>query len=296
MPKNDLSNGKNAVVTGTNSGIGLSTSIALAEAGYRVFAGMRNTNKAGDLLDAAKAANVEVKVLQLDITDETSVAAAFATVRETGPVDLLVNNAGMGGSTPLEIVPMDEHKQMFETNYFGTVRCIQTVLPEMRERNAGTIVNVSSVEGRLAVPDQAAYSASKWAVECMSEALAHEVKRFGIRVVIIEPGVIMTKIFENSAPATRYDKTSPYKDIMRRNGKMFVAGFKQGTPAEDVAAVVLEACETKDYKLRWPVGPDAHDMIAGRAKMTDEEWVAMGDDITDQQYNEQFAKHFNINL
>lgn len=287
---------KNAVVTGTNSGIGLSTCISLAQTGYRVFAGMRNTAKADDLLAAAKAADVEVTVLQLDITNDDSVATAFATVRETGPVDLLVNNAGMGGSTPLEIVPMAEHKQMFETNYFGTVRCIQAVLPEMRERASGTIVNISSVEGRLAVPDQAAYSASKWAVECMSESLAHEVKRFGIRIVIVEPGVIMTKIFENSAPATRFDKTSPYKDIMRRNGKMFVAGFKQGTPAEDVAAVILEACETETYKLRWPVGADAHDMIAGRAKMTDEEWVDMGDDLSDQEYNDLFAERFNIKL
>jgi len=289
-------NGKNAVVTGTNSGIGLSTSIGLAQAGYNVFAGMRNTAKADDLLSAASAAGVEVTVLQLDVADDNSVQAAFSKVRETGPVDLLVNNAGVGGSTPLEIVPMEEHKQMFDVNYFGTVRCIQAVLPEMRERNSGTIVNVSSVEGILAVPDQAAYSATKWAVECMSEALAHEVKRFGVRVVIIEPGVIMTKIFENSAPATRYDKTSPYKDIMRRNGKMFVAGFKQGTPPEEVAKVILEASETADYKLRWPVGPDAHSMIAGRAKMTDEEWVDMGDDLSDQEYNELFAARFNIDL
>lgn len=287
---------KIAVVTGTSSGIGLSTCITLAQSGYTVFAGMRNTAKSDELLAAAREAGVEVTVVQLDITDDDSVNAAFAKVKETGPVDLLVNNAGIGGSTPLEIVPMDEHKQMFETNYFGTVRCIQAVLPEMRERTSGTIVNVSSVEGLLAVPDQAAYSASKWAVEGMTEALAHEVKRFGIRVVIVEPGVIMTKIFENSAPATRFDKTSPYKDIMRRNGKMFVAGFKQGTPPEAVASVILEACETNTYRLRWPVGLDAHDMIAGRAKMTDEDWVAMGDDLSDQEYNELFAERFNITL
>jgi len=287
-------NGKNAVVTGTNSGIGLSTSISLARAGYNVFAGMRNTAKSDDLLAAASEAGVVVNVTQLDVADDASVSETFSKIRATGPVDLLVNNAGVGGSTPLELVPMDEHKMMFEANYFGAVRCIQSVLPEMRERQSGTIVNVSSVEGILAVPDQAAYSASKWAVECLSEALAH--KRFGIRVVIIEPGVIMTKIFENSAPATRYDKTSPYKDIMRRNGKMFVAGFKQGTPPEEVASVILEASETADYKLRWPVGPDAHSMIAGRAKMTDEEWVDMGDDLSDQEYNELFAARFNIEL
>ncbi len=287
---------KNAVVTGSNSGIGLSTCITLAKAGYRVFAGMRSLAKGEELRATAEAAGVTVTLLQLDINDATSVDTAFAEVNKVGPVDVLVNNAGVGGATPLELTPLDEHKQIFETNYFGTVRCLHAVLPQMRERKQGTIVNLSSVEGLLAVPNQAPYSASKWAVEGMSEALAHELKRFGVRVVIIEPGVIMTKIFDNSAEATRYDKTSPYKDIMRRNGKMFVAGFKQGTPPADVANVILESIETKDYKLRWPVGADARDMIAGRAKISDEDWVDMGDDLSDAEYNQLYAERFNINL
>jgi len=287
---------KNAVVTGTSSGIGLSSCITLAKAGYRVFAGMRNLTKSDELTQAAEQAGVTVELLELDINDEQSLTSAFAKVTAEGGTEVLVNNAGVGGATPLEITPLDEHKQLFETNYFGMVRCIQAVLPQMREKGSGAIVNVSSVEGRIAVPNQAPYSASKWAVEGMSEALAHEVQRFGIRVVIVEPGVIMTKIFENSAPATRYDKTSPYKDIMRRNGKMFVAGFKQATPAEDVAAVVLQSIETDTYKLRWPVGDDAHTMLAGRENMTDEQWVEMGGDLSDTEYNELYAKHFKIDL
>jgi len=287
---------KNAVVTGTSSGIGLSSCITLAKAGYRVFAGMRNLAKSEELTAAASEAGVQVELLQLDITNDESIAEAFAKLSAEGGTDVLVNNAGVGGATPLEITPLDEHRQLFETNYFGTVRCIQAVLPHMREQGSGAIVNVSSVEGRIAVPNQAPYSASKWAVEGMSEALAHEVQRFGIRVVIVEPGVIMTKIFENSAPATRYDKTSPYKDIMRRNGKMFVAGFKQGTPAEDVASVVLQSIEADTYKLRWPVGTDAHSMLEGRENMTDEEWVEMGGDLSDAEYNALYAKHFKIDL
>lgn len=287
---------KNAVVTGTSSGIGLSSCITLAKAGYRVFAGMRNLTKSDELTQAAEQAGVTVELLELDINDEQSLTSAFDKVTAEGGTEVLVNNAGVGGATPLEITPLDEHKQLFETNYFGMVRCIQAVLPQMREKGSGAIVNVSSVEGRIAVPNQAPYSASKWAVEGMSEALAHEVQRFGIRVVIVEPGVIMTKIFENSAPATRYDKTSPYKDIMRRNGKMFVAGFKQGTPAEDVAAVVLQSIEADQYKLRWPVGSDAQTMLEGRANMTDEEWVEMGGDLSDAEYNSLYAKHFKIDL
>src|SRR5215475_1851937 len=114
-----------------------------------------------------------------------------------GAVDVLVNNAGVGGATPLELTPEAEHRQMFETNYFGAIRCIQAVLPEMRERKTGAIVNVTSIAGLIATANQIAYSASKFALECVGEALAFELRSLGIRVVNIEPGVIMTSIFEN---------------------------------------------------------------------------------------------------
>src|SRR5207253_479661 len=139
-----------------------------------------------------------IALIELDATSAASVGRAFETVSGHGPVDVLVNNAGIGGASPLELTPEDEHRRMFETNYFGAIRCIQAVLPAMRERRRGTIVNVTSIAGRVATPNQIAYSASKWALECAGEALAHEVRRFGIRVVNVEPGVVMTSIFENS--------------------------------------------------------------------------------------------------
>jgi NAD(P)-dependent dehydrogenase (short-subunit alcohol dehydrogenase family) len=283
-----------AVVTGTSSGIGFATALHLARNGYRVFAGMRNLAKAGPLEEAAD--DLPLEVIQLDVTDGDSVAAAFAKVDESGPVDVLVNNAGIGGSTPLELTPEDEHRAMFETNYFGAMRCIHAVLPSMRERETGWIVNITSVEGRLAVPDQVAYSASKWALEAAGEALAHEVWRFGVRIVNVEPGVIMTNIFDNSAEMTRYDKHSPYRQIMRRNGKMFMAGFALDTRPERVAETIHEAITTDDYRLRWPVGPDAIGMIEGRAKISDEDWVAMGGDLSDEEYNGNFRKWFGVEL
>ena len=185
---------------------------------------------------------------------------------------------------------------MFETNYFGAVRCVQEVLPSMRERGQGAIVNITSVAGIFATPNQIAYSASKWALECLGEALAHEVCRFGVRVVNIEPGVIMTKIFENSAEATRYDKSSPYQPLMRRNGKVFASGFKAAAQPEEVAATILQAITTDDYKLRWPVGPDAIGMGAGRPRISDEEFVAMGHDLSDEEYNGKFLKYFGVEL
>ncbi|MCZ6619256.1 MAG: SDR family oxidoreductase [Gammaproteobacteria bacterium] len=287
---------KIAVVTGTSTGIGLTTSLHLARNGYRVFAGMRNLGKADALQSAASAENLAIEVIQLDICDPDSVMQAFASVQETGSIDVLINNAGIGGAAPLELTPEIEHKQMFETNYFGAVRCIQEVVPSMRERGTGCIVNITSAVGLLATPNQIAYSASKWALECLGEALAHEVYRFGVRVVNIEPGVIMTNIFENSAEQTRYDKASPYQPIMRRNGKVFAAGFKRAVAPDLVAEVILKAITTEDYKLRWPVGPDAEGMMAARHQLASEEWIRMGDDLSDAEYNSKFKEYFGVEL
>jgi len=285
-----------AIVTGTSTGIGFATSLHLARHGYRVFAGMRNLAKAGPLRAAAAEAQLPVDVIPLDVTSTPSVREAFAAVSTHGPVDVLVNNAGIGGAAPLEITPEAEHRAMFETNYFGAIRCIQAVLPTMRERRRGTIVNVTSIGGRIATPNQIAYSASKWALECAGEALAHEVRRFGIRVVNVEPGVVMTSIFENSAEATRYDKTSPYQPIMRRNGKLFAAGFRDPSQAEDVARTILDAIRSDTYRLRWLVGKDAAGLANGRAQISDETWVAMGEDLQDQDYNQRFLDYFGIQL
>ncbi|MFT7221003.1 MAG: NAD(P)-dependent dehydrogenase (short-subunit alcohol dehydrogenase family) [Candidatus Azotimanducaceae bacterium] len=287
---------KIAVVTGTSTGIGLTTSLFLAKKGYKVFAGMRNTAKADALKTAAAADDLPIEIVQLDVCDAASVKSAFAEITKTGPVDVLINNAGIGGSGPLELTPEDEHRQMFETNYFGALACIQAVLPEMRERKTGCIVNITSAVGLLATPNQIAYSASKWALECLGEALAHEVYRFGVRVVNVEPGVIMTNIFENSAEQSHYDKASPYQPIMRRNGKIFAAGFKRAVPADVVAEKIYEAITTDDYKLRWPVGPDAEGMMDARNKLSSEEWISMGDDLTDEEYNERFKANFGVDL
>src|SRR5262245_54214458 len=236
---------------------------------------MRNLGKAQPLREAAAKEDLPVDVIELDVTSQASVDRAFAAVRANGPVDVLVNNAGIGGATPLELTPEAEHRAMFETNYFGAIRCIQAVLPGMRERGRGAIVNVTSIAGRIATANQIAYSASKFALECAGEALAQEVRRFGVRVVNVEPGVIMTSIFENSAEATRYDKNSPYKQTMRRNGKLFAAGFRTAAQPQLVAETILESITTPTYKLRWAVGEDAKGLSAGRAKITDEEFVAL---------------------
>jgi NAD(P)-dependent dehydrogenase (short-subunit alcohol dehydrogenase family) len=287
---------KIAVVTGTSTGIGFETTLHLARNGYRVFAGMRNTAKAQPLIDAAAAESLPVEIVQMDVTNSESVTAAFALIHQTGDVSLLVNNAGIGGATPLELTPEVEHRQIFETNYFGTIACIQAVLPSMRENGKGDIVNISSIVGVLATPNQIAYSASKYAVEGATEALAHEVYRFGVRVYCVEPGVVATSIFDNSADSTRYDKSSPYQPIMRRNGKLYAAGFKAPAVPQQVADAVLTAITQPTYQFRWPVGVDADGICAGRAKISAEQWIEMGDDLSDAEYNERFQAYFNVQL
>jgi len=287
---------KTALVTGTSTGIGLETTIELARAGYRVYAGMRNVSRDGNLRDALRNSKLDVTILPLDVLSDESLHTALGEIHKACPIDILVNNAGIGGAAPLENTPEAEHRAIFDVNYFGAIRCINAVLPSMRERESGVIVNVTSMEGLVAFPNQIAYSASKYALECAGEALAHEVYAFGIRVVNIEPGVVMTNIFENSKTRTRFDKRSPYVDVMRRNGKMFAAGFRKATPPKQVATTIREAIESSVYRLRWPVGSDAHSMWAGRSRMSDEEWVAMGGRLSDQEYNARFRSYFDIEL
>ena len=285
------------LVTGSSTGIGLATALHFARHGHRVVATMRNLAKAGPLETAARGEKLPLVVRELDVTRPESIdRAVAATVEREGPIDVLVNNAGIGGATPLELTPEDEHRAMFEANYWGPIRMIQAVLPSMRERRTGCIVNVTSIAGRVATPNQIAYSASKHALGAASEALAHEVAAFGVRVAIIEPGVIQTAIFENSAGATRYDKHSPYRQIMRRNGKVFAAGFRNPGRPEAVAEAIWEAVTTDRPRLRYLVGADAEGLAAGRARISDEEWVAMGAGLDDAEYNARFKRYFGIEL
>jgi NAD(P)-dependent dehydrogenase (short-subunit alcohol dehydrogenase family) len=290
--------GKTALVTGSTSGLGATVAARLGAMGATVIVHGRSAERGQEVVDAINAAGPGKAIFyQADLGSLAEVKALADRVKdEHGALHLLINNAGIGGATPLELTPEAEHRQMFETNYFGAVRCIQAVLPGMRERRAGAIVNITSITGIIATPNQIPYSASKWALECLGEALAHELFRFGVRVVNVEPGVVMTSIFENSEATTRYDKTSPYQPLMRRNGKMFAAGFRDPAQPADVAETILTAITTPDYRLRWPVGKDAVGMAAGRPRLRDEEWIAMGADLSDQEYNDWFLEHFGIKL
>src|SRR2546421_5429774 len=177
-----------ALVTGSSTGIGFATAVTLARAGHSVYASMRNPSTGAKGIEALAASEkLPLKVVPLNVDSDQSVKDAVAAI---GRVDILVNNAGVAGSGSVEELPLAAFRSVMETNFFGALRCIQAVLPRMRERKGGLIVNVSSVAGRMSIAPQASYAPSKWALEALSQALAQEVKAFGIRVAIVEPGVI----------------------------------------------------------------------------------------------------------
>jgi NAD(P)-dependent dehydrogenase (short-subunit alcohol dehydrogenase family) len=284
---------RRVVVTGANSGFGYATALHLARHGFHVHAAIRNLARADPLL-AAAADGLPLEVVELDVTSDESVATAFATIAEHGPLDALVNNAGVSASGPFEATP-DENRLMFETNYFGALRCIRTVLPAMRTRGQGSIVNITSLSALWAWPNQACYAASKWALEGFSNALAHEVRRFGIHVTTVQPGAIHTEIVANTADRNHFDRQSPYIDVMRRNGKLVAAGFRAGATPDDVAAAVLDALVDPDRHQR-PVGADAEAIFHRRAQVSLDDFIALGADVSDEDYRTWFSTNFAIDL
>jgi len=283
------------LITGTSSGIGLASALYFARQGHVVAATLRDPCRAGPRVEAASSEWLRILPVELDVTDPGSIANALAGVRrELGPVDVLVNNAGIGGAAPLEEVPEDEHRAIFETNYWGAIRMIQGVLPEMRERHSGAIVNVSSMVGRVALVCQVPYVASKYALEGASESLAQEVAAHGIRVALVEPGVFQTQIWDNSAEATRYDRSSPYRSAMRRNGQLYRRLRAEAGNALRVAEVIFEAATARDPRLRYVVGSDAERLIAGRATISDEEWVSLCEESDDEAYDARFTRAFGF--
>jgi NAD(P)-dependent dehydrogenase (short-subunit alcohol dehydrogenase family) len=271
-----------AVVTGTSTGIGQATSIALARAGFVVYAGMRNLDASEPLRTVSANENVRLIPVRMDVDSDASVDEAVSGVlKAEGRIDLLVSNAGIGGaSASVEEMAVADFRQVMETNFFGVLRCAKAVIAGMRQQRSGCIVNVSSVAGRLAISPQGAYAASKWAVEAMTECLAQEMKGFGVRVALVEPGVIATPIFGKAPPPI---ENTPYPHA-KRLGALFASSLEHPVSPFLVAdqIVAIAKGEAGD-RLRYPVGPDAQPFIDWRRRKTDEEIVAMGG-FTDAEY------------
>ena len=246
------------LITGCSTGIGRATAIELTARGHDVVA----TARRPDTLEGLEVA----ATLALDVDDDASVAAAVAAA---GDIDVLVNNAGWEAGGPVEGVPLDRVKAMFETNVFGVARMVQAVAPGLRAKGGGTIVNVSSMAGRVAAPLNAFYSASKFAVEAISESLHYELGHFGIRVVIIEPGNIATNFGDN---VQRFgEDTAPWDELRAEwDTASEVLGGGGEVPGPDlVATAIADAIEADETPLRIPVGADAEMVAAVRSSCDD---------------------------
>jgi NAD(P)-dependent dehydrogenase (short-subunit alcohol dehydrogenase family) len=268
------------LITGTSKGIGYETALMFARAGHRVFATMRNPAQS-DLGAVAAKENLPIAISVMDVDSDESVRKGIGLILgEHGPIDVLINNAGVEASGAVEEIPMAAFRATMETNYFGCIRTIQAVVGQMRDRRSGCIVNISSVAGRIASAPLTPYMASKWALEALSEGLAGEVKSFNVRVAIVEPGIIDTSMARRiSAPP----EGSPYPQT-ERFGNLFTASLGNPVPPTVVAQKILEIVESGTWQLRHPVGPDAEPFIGWRKSMTDEEWADLYSSDDDTWY------------
>ena len=283
------------VVTGANSGIGRATALHLAEHGYTVYGTVRSLDRAGKLLDEAEARGVTVELAELDIADGGSVHDGFAGILErAGRVDHLINNAGVGGNGVVEETSAKRYLDVMNIDLCGATRCIQAVLPQMRERGSGTIVNITSVAGRLAAIAQAPYVAAKWALEGVTEQLAMEVAGMGIRVAIVEPGVTRSSIFGKNVDMP--NETGVYGPQYERMLQMYAAGAVHATDATEVGAVIRHAIETDDPRLRYQVSWGGAEIVAGRAAMSDEAWVDLGRIEALEDYIAAFNDAFGVDI
>jgi len=272
---------KVAVVTGCSSGIGLETSLTLAENNFRTYATMRNLDKASNILKPAKKKNLPIEVAKLDVTDDFSVQQAIQSIveKERGQIDLLVNNAGYTQLGAAEDLSLEEIQAQFNTNVFGVFRTIKEVVPLMRRQTAGgNIINIGSANAFFGVPCVSAYVATKFALEGLTQSLRYELAPLGIKVTIIEPGAISTNVASNSMYLPKKiqgqssDSSSPFTEMTKSIMERSKNGVVNGSPPRAVANVVLQVARAEKPNWRYRAGADAERLFEARTKMSDTEF------------------------
>ena len=280
------------LVTGSSRGIGMATVLALGRAGHSVYATMRDPGRSPELAQLAEKESLPIKVSIIDVDSDNSVKEAIGAIqKENGPIEVLVNNAGIERIGSIEELDISQFRAVMETNYFGSLRCIKAVLRQMRERKSGCIINVTSVAGRISTSPMTPYAASKWAMEALSEALAQETKMFNIRVAIVEPGIIDTAMARRVGDGTDPSRY-PQGD---RIAKLFDASLQNPASPSLVGEKILDIVESGTWQLRHPVGPDAEPFLQWRASMTDEQWADWGA-MDDDRWYESVERDFGMNL
>lgn len=280
-----------AVVTGSSTGIGFETSLELARNGFHTYATMRKIDNGGSnpITNIAKNENLPLKLLQLDVDSDKSVLDAVnKIVTENGRIDVVVNNAGYALVGALEQTSMEEIKAQFETNFFGAVRVMQAAIPIMRKQRSGRIVNITSMGGRVAIPLDSIYHATKFALEGLSESIQYELGPFGIKVILIEPGAVGTNFWKNWKMAAKAERSgdntdySQYKQIENNMSESFKQMVQNAIHPSEVAKVILQAVKDDNPNFRHVVGKDAATILESRKRMSDSE------------FQDFFKKQFNL--
>jgi len=264
-------------VTGSSSGIGFEISLMLARHGFITYATMRDLQKSLTLRSIADKENIPLRCVQLDVTTDVSVKQAIETiVKESSKIDVLVNNAGYGLSGALEDLLINEIKLLFDTNFFGLIRTTQAVLPIMRNQRSGIIVNISSGLGRFGFATSSAYASSKFAIEGLTESISYELEPFGIRTILVEPGIIKTNFIKAAVLGQKStDPNSPYLQFMNNIEVGMKKLIESGERPEYVARVVLDAINDSTPKLRYLAGKDVEQIMEIKNKVSDEDFHNM---------------------
>jgi len=261
---------KVAVITGTSSGIGFETALAFAREGYYTYATMRDTSKGDKIKEISQKENLKINILELDVDKDDSVKIAIKQVLDQNQrIDVLVNNAGWGIWGCVEDVSIDEFKAQFETNFFGNIRLVQEVVPAMRVKCSGIIVNVSSYAGRIGFPVSSAYTSSKFALEGLSESLRLELAPFGVNVIVIEPGIVNTNFFKPMKMAKKLELNTAYKAMTDKIIPRIISKAKLGIHPQEVATIIIDAVKSEIPLQRYHVGDDAAKFLEARRSKTD---------------------------
>ncbi|HEX5186953.1 MAG TPA: SDR family oxidoreductase [Nitrososphaeraceae archaeon] len=271
------SDSKVVIITGGSAGIGRETALLLARNNFKTYASMRDLQKSSELKSIAEKEKLDMHFVQLDVTNDNSIKNAVQKVYdEAGRIDILVNNAGYALSGAFEDLSIYEIKEQYETNVYGLIKTTQAVLPIMRRQRSGVVVNISSGAGRFGYPTGSAYVSTKFAVEGLSESMSYELEPFGIRTVIIEPGVIDTDFHNASKIAKKsQDPDSPYVPLMKTMESNVKKMIANGSTPQYVAEVILEAITSPDPKLRYIAGKDVEQWMEAKRKMSDDEYINM---------------------
>lgn len=266
-----------ALITGCSSGIGYETALMLARNGFHTFATMRNTKKSDSLEEIIKKERLDLNIRELDVNDDTSIENTINCIkREANRIDVLINNAGYGLVGFFEDLTLDEIRNQFETNFFGVLNITKKIIPIMRLQKSGTIINVSSGAGQVGLPGISAYVSTKFAIEGFSESLMYELFPYGIKVVIIEPGVIKTNFFRNCIVSEHsMKKSSPYSPSLDKFQKNVELMQEHATSPIDVAKVIIQVLGNNEPKQRYIVGNDVAMILEAKKNLSDIEFKKM---------------------